>query len=438
MSSMKIRPARRIEGRVRLPGDKSISHRAALVAALATGKSELTNFSTSRDCAATLSCLGQLGISIKRAGNKIQVESNGRLRPPPGPLDCGNSGSTMRMLAGILAGQNFASTLTGDRSLTSRPMERVIAPLEMMGARVGSNSGRAPLSIEGHSPLEPIVYELPIASAQIKTCILFAGLQASGRTKVIEKSGTTRDHTERLLQWFGVDVESGVENSGAASCAIVGPARFEGRTVRVPGDFSTAAFLIAAAGLLPGSELVIEDVGLNPTRTQFFETVQSLGARIEIIEVREDCNERVGTIRVEGDTWVSKPDSSTFVIDGQLIAPLIDELPLLGVVGTQLPGGIAIRDAAELRLKETDRITATVNNLRAMGAAVREYDDGFSVEGPVRLKAARLSSYEDHRIAMAFSIAGLLAEGESEIVGSDCVAVSFPEFFECLESLVKR
>jgi 3-phosphoshikimate 1-carboxyvinyltransferase len=440
IESMRIIPARRITGRAKLPGDKSISHRAALVSALAKGRSTIANFSTSADCAATLSCLSLLGVAIEREVNDVRIEGVGKrgFSAPGKLLDCGNSGSTMRMIAGVLAGQNFTSVLTGDESLRSRPMERIIHPLRMMGARVESDNGHPPLRVEGRGSLSAIKYELPIASAQVKSCLLLAGLLVEGRTEVVEPLGLTRDHTERMLKWFGVPVDIGAQHSVAASCAIVGPASFNGGEVRIPGDFSSAAFLIAAAVLLPGSELVVEDVGLNPTRTHFLETLRWLGAEIEIADLREDCNEPVGRIRVHGKSPEADSDGSTNVIRGQLTASLVDELPLLAVIGTQMPGGIAIRDAAELRVKETDRIAATVKNLRAMGAAVEEFEDGLAVAGPLQLKGAHLDSYGDHRIAMAFSVAALLAEGESEIVGSECVAVSFPEFYDCLDSLVER
>ena len=437
---MKISPAHRIQGVVRLPGDKSISHRAVLVAALANGESRVKNFSTSQDCASTLACLRKLGVSIERGGNDVCVAANGSFRAPTQSLDCGNSGSTMRMLAGILAGQDFAATLTGDNSLQSRPMKRIIEPLEMMGARIVSQQGRPPLRIEGHRPLKPITYELPVASAQVKTCLLFAGLFADGRTEIRETLGSTRDHTERMLQWFGAPIEIMQTNEKRSStCAVVGSVGLAAHEVRVPGDFSSAAFFIAAAALLPGSELEIAAVGLNPTRTQFLETLRSLGAKIEITEAREDCNEPVGTIRIQGtDSLGEVQGGSAITIEGQITAGLIDELPLLAVVGTQAPGGLVIRDAQELRLKETDRIAATVKNLRAMGAEVEEYEDGLAVAKPARLQGARLHSYGDHRIAMAFSVAALLAEGDSEIFGSECVMISFPEFFDCLESVVER
>lgn len=441
INTMRIKPARCIKGSVRLPGDKSISHRAALIASLATGRSHISNFSTSHDCASTLSCLAELGVSIEREGNNIRLEGTGRLCAPTERLDCGNSGSTMRMLAGILAGQDFKSILIGDDSLSARPMKRIIEPLELMHGRVLSQDGRPPLRIEGHKPLKPISYELPVASAQVKTCILFAGLHADGRTEVIERLGSTRDHTERMLKWFGAPMEATMENEGSGQnvCAVFGPANFDGCEVRVPGDFSAAAFLIAATALMPGSELEIEALGLNPTRTQFLETLRALGTDIEIVEVREDCNEPVGTIRIHGrQSLEPSPGQRANVISGQLSSALIDELPLLAVVGTQLPEGLVIRDAKELRTKESDRISATVTNLRALGADVDEYEDGLAVTGPVQLRGAKLDSYGDHRIAMAFTIAALLAEDDSEISNSECVAVSFPEFFKCLESVVKR
>ncbi len=440
---MKISPARRIKGSVSLPGDKSISHRAALIAALANGKSQIANFSTSQDCASTLACLRRLGVSIERHENDVVIEARGCLSAPAdsaaGLLDCGNSGSTMRMLAGILAGQNSAATLTGDQSLQARPMKRIIEPLELMGAHISADLGRPPLQIQG-GPLRPISYKLPIASAQVKTCLLFAGLLAKGRTEVIERTGSTRDHTERLLQWFGAPIEiTEDEASRTRTSAVIGPAAFAGREVRVPGDFSSAAFFIAIAALLPGSRLEIVDVGLNPTRTQFLQTLRSLGAKIEVTDAHVDCNEPVGTILIEGtDALFSIPRGATLTIDGRATAALIDELPLLAVVGSQIAGGLVIRDARELRHKETDRIAATVQNLRTMGAEVKEYDDGLAVAGVVRLKGARLDAHGDHRIAMAFSVAALLAEGDSQISGSECVAISFPEFFERLDSVVER
>lgn len=438
---MQISPARRIKGNVRLPGDKSISHRAALIAALANGSSRISNFSTSRDCESTLACLARLGVSIARDGNDICVEGAGNrgLRAPSEKLDCGNSASTMRMMAGMLAGQNFEAILTGDASLRSRPMKRIIQPLEMMGAQVLSKDGNPPLIIRGNASLEAIRYELFVASAQVKSAVLLAGLQARGRTEVVETLGMTRDHTERMLNWFGLDVETRTSTNGMRTIRIDGPATFDGVDIEIPGDISSSAFLVAAAALLPGSELEIEGVGLNPTRTQFLSTFRSLGLQVGIKLDHEKCNEPVGTVSVSGrpNPEPSRHGKSN-LLRGALIPQLIDELPLLAVVGTQVPGGIEIRDASELRFKETDRISATVKNLRAMGAEVIEFKDGLAVAGMAQLRAAELDADGDHRIAMAFTIAALLADGQSEITGAENVEISFPEFFDLLEPVVQR
>ncbi|HEV7857625.1 MAG TPA: 3-phosphoshikimate 1-carboxyvinyltransferase [Pyrinomonadaceae bacterium] len=441
---MKIEPARRVRGRLRLPGDKSISHRAGIIAALAEGTTRIENFSTSRDCAATLACLSQLGVRIARRGTSVRIEGVGLegLRAPAAMLDCGNSGSTMRMLAGVLAGQDFVSGLTGDDSLRSRPMKRIIEPLELMGARITSEEGRAPLRIEGRQPLKAITYRMPVASAQVKSCVLLAGLLAEGRTEVIEEGGPTRDHTERMLDWLGVPLTKGRAQAGDAVSevfAINGPVKFKARDLIIPGDISSAAFFIAAAAMRPGSELLIEDVGLNPTRSQIVSTFGELHAGVLIDERRAVCNEAVGTIRVRGAGGLAPVrEGQSNILRGSLIPQLIDELPMLAVVGTQVLGGLRIHDAKELRVKESDRINATVENLRRMGASVEEYEDGLRVSGPTRLRGATLDSYGDHRIAMAFTVAALLAEGESEIIGAECASVSFPEFFQLLETLIER
>ncbi len=422
-----------------MPGDKSISHRAAMIAALAEGPSRNTNFSNSADCAATLSCLTQLGVSIERDGHELLVHGAGAngLRARVEPLDCGNSGTTMRLLAGILAGQNFKSTLTGDESLRSRPMARIIEPLRMMGASISSRDGRAPLMIEGRKPLKEINYDLLVASAQVKSCILLAGLSAEGRTAVTENE-PTRDHTERMLRWFGVPLEvSDVE--GLRAVTVDGPARFNARDVSIPGDISSAAYFIAAAALLPGSSLEITNVGVNPTRVMFLERLRSWGFDVAVSDVSEECNEPVGTICISGSKSSALSDfESAAPLRGPLIPQLIDELPLLAVVGSQIEGGIEVRDAAELRAKESDRIAATVQSLRAMGAEVEEFKDGLRVAGPTQLRGAEIDPRGDHRIAMAFSVAALIAEEETKIKDAECVAVSFPEFFELLESVVER
>lgn len=434
---MRISPARRVNGRIRLPGDKSISHRAAIIAALAATPSHITNFSPSQDCAATLSCLEQLGVAIERADQSVRVDGVRGLTQPTATLDCGNSGSTIRMLAGVLAGQSFTSTLTGDDSLRSRPMKRIIEPLEMMGAKVESYDGKPPLIVAGRRPLKPIRYELPVASAQVKTCVLLAGLHAEGLTEVIEKRGATRDHTERMLKWFGVPLETAVHASGSVTTSISRIEMFSGRELSIPGDISSAAFLIAAAALLPNSELDIEGVGINPTRTMFLRQLQSFGLAIEIEEKGEESGEPIGNVRVRSGAGLDTR-GNLIEIKGDLIPQLIDELPLLAVVGTQLQGGLTIGDASELRTKESDRIAATVKNLRSMGADVEELEDGLRVAGPITFRGARVDSYGDHRIAMAFAVAALIAQGDSEIAGAGCVDVSYPGFFAVLDSVVER
>ncbi|HEX6046034.1 MAG TPA: 3-phosphoshikimate 1-carboxyvinyltransferase [Pyrinomonadaceae bacterium] len=427
MSSSELK----IRGRIKLPGDKSISHRAALIAALSTGVSEISNFSTAQDCASTLDCLRKLGISIDTRDGKITFAGGQTLIAPTERLDCGNSGSTMRILAGVLAGHDLTAELVGDESLSSRPMRRIIEPLELMGASIQATGGKPPLTVRGSNKLSPITYQLPVASAQVKSAILFAALSAEGRTTVIEKSAS-RDHTERLFSGFGVPVTTHDD----LSITIDGPARFTGGAITIPGDVSSAAYFVAAAMLLPRSELTIESVGLNPTRAAFLSVLRSWGAQISTSDLRDERNEPVGTITITGERRAAVRDEDR-TLSGSMIPSLIDELPLMAVVGTQISGGIQIRDAEELRLKESDRLQATAQNLRAMGAEVEEFDDGMAVSGPTQLRGAALNSFGDHRIAMAFSVAALIAEGETEIDGAECVGISFPEFYELLHSLAE-
>jgi 3-phosphoshikimate 1-carboxyvinyltransferase len=436
-----------------LPGDKSISHRAAILAALAHGRTHLTNFSSAGDCAATLVCLRSLGVEVEREGSSVWIEGVGLqgLRAPSQPLDCGNSGTTMRLLAGVLAGQYFSSVLTGDESLRSRPMRRIIEPLERMGARVLSENDRAPLRLEGRGRLQAISYEMPVESAQVKSAILLAGLNAGGLTEVIEKQWATRDHTERMLRWFRVPTSSRTipgEGAGATleAISVKGRTQFGAAGGMIPGDISSASFFIAAAALLPGSKLVITQVGLNPTRTRVLSVLRSLGVDVRFDSVKnggsglpEDFFEPFGNVSVSGGAGLAPTEpGQANILNETLTAQLIDELPLLAVVGTQVLGGLEIRDAAELRLKESDRISATVENLRAMGVEVEEREDGLTVKRKTVLRGAKIDSKGDHRIAMAFAVAALLAETESEIVGAECVRASFPEFFELLESVVER
>ena len=432
MTNMKLAPARFLEGRLRLPGDKSISHRAALIAALADGRSEISNFSTAADCGSTLSCLRELGLSIERDENRVVFAGGQKLIAPVRPLDCGNSGSTLRMLAGVLAGHDFTAELIGDESLSARPMRRIIEPLELMGAKIDSTDGKAPLKIQGSSRLQPITYKIPVASAQVKSAILFAGLNATGETTVIESS-LTRDHTERLFAGFGAPIRTNQD----LSKTLTGPARLNGGSITIPGDISSAAYFMAAAMLLPGSDLTIENVGVNPTRAVFLGVLSSWGGEIRATNMQIERNESFGTITVRGGLS-RKAGERERTLRSDMIPVVIDELPLLAVVGSQISGGITIRDAGELRFKESDRLAATAANLRAMGADVEEFDDGLRVHGRTKLHGALIDSHGDHRIAMAFSVAALLAEGETEIGSAECVAISFPEFFTLLESVVKR
>ncbi|HKP68715.1 MAG TPA: 3-phosphoshikimate 1-carboxyvinyltransferase [Pyrinomonadaceae bacterium] len=426
---MLIRPAKCLKGEVGLPGDKSISHRAAMMSALAEGETRIVNYATSVDCRSTLECLRQLGVEIEQAGSRVVVRGVGQagFREATADLDCGNSGTTIRLIAGILSGQPFDTVLTGDASLRRRPMRRIIDPLQQMGAVVESNDGKAPLRIHGSGRLRGIDYELPVASAQIKSCVLLAGLNADGETTVIEPV-ETRDHTERMLKWFGVDVKRSGNRISVRGGSKLRPGD---RDLQVPGDISASAFFMVAAACLSGSDVSMDTVGLNPTRSGIVDTLRRLGADIEISNAEEVNNEPVGRIRIAGKL---RP-AETNLVRGEVIANIIDEIPILAIFGTQIEGGLEVRDASELRVKETDRIAAVVENLRRMGAVVEEFDDGFRVERSA-LNGARIDSFDDHRIAMAFAVAGLMAESETKIEGAECAGVSFPEFFDVLKSVV--
>ncbi|HET9711020.1 MAG TPA: 3-phosphoshikimate 1-carboxyvinyltransferase, partial [Pyrinomonadaceae bacterium] len=334
---MRLAPARLIKGKLRMPGDKSISHRAALIAALSSGRCDISNFSTARDCASTVACLRQLGVSIEDNAGKLIVLGNQKMVSPKEPLDCGNSGSTLRILTGVLAGQDLTAMLVGDESLSSRPMKRIIEPLELMGAKIEATDGKAPLTVRGSDKLNPITYKLPVASAQVKSAILFAGLNAKGRTTVIETT-QSRDHTERLFNGFGVPVSTNDD----LSVTLDGPARFTGGAITIPGDVSSAAYFVAAAMLLPGSELAIEGVGLNATRAAFLSVLNSWGANISTTDVKTDRNEPYGTINVRGGIARAANEAER-TLSRLMIPSLIDELPLLAVVGSQISGGIRIQ-----------------------------------------------------------------------------------------------
>jgi 3-phosphoshikimate 1-carboxyvinyltransferase len=434
---MKVLPVKSVRGKVVLPGDKSISHRAAMFSAIAAGTSEIENFAASEDCSSTLGCIEKLGVEFERSGTRLTVHGVGKhgLTPPNEPLDCGNSGTTMRLISGVLAGQAFETTLIGDESLSGRPMRRVIDPLTAMGAVIESVDGHAPLLIKGTQNLNPIEYVLPVASAQIKSCVLLAGLYAAGKTTVIE-SVRTRDHTERMLRNFGASISVDGDGNGNR-ITISGDSRLTGGgSINVPSDVSASAFFAVAAACLNGSHLSMNNVGLNPTRSGILDVLRRFGANIKITDEHESAGEPVGTIEVFGGGELgSTPENR--VVNGEIIANIIDEIPILAVFGTQIPGGIEIRDAGELRVKESDRIASVVENLKRMGADVTEFDDGLSV-GQSNLKGAEIVSFGDHRIAMAFAVAGLFASGETTIIGAECAAVSFPDFFESLESIAVR
>ena len=419
-SSIVVRPARTVRGVVRIPGDKSISHRYAMLASISEGTSLFHNFSAARDCASTLDCMRKLGCEWKRLENgAIEVPGIGaRLSSPKEALDCGNSGSTMRMLSGILAGQAFTSQLLGDESLSRRPMARIIRPLSEMGAEIeAAGGGRPPLKIHG-APLRAIHYRPEVASAQVKSCVLFAGLYAEGDT-VVEEPIRTRDHGEIALRAFGVEVE----RQGNAS-RIVGGQRLRAIEAHVPGDLSSAAFFLCAAALLPGSQISLPGILMNPTRARLLDILVQMGLKMSVTHLEEHQGELVGSIEARGAEWTGA------VIAGGDTAALIDEIPVLAAAAPYSLGGLEVRDAKELRVKESDRIAAVVANLRKMGAEVEEWPDGMRIPGGQHPHGAELDSFGDHRIAMAFAVAALRAEGESTILGADAAAVSYPAFFE--------
>jgi 3-phosphoshikimate 1-carboxyvinyltransferase len=416
-----LHPSAVFRGRFRLPVDKSLSHRLAILGALADGETRLGNFSTSADCASTLACLSALGVEVRREEDAVLVVGTGPagLRPAAGPLDAGNSGTTVRLLAGVLAGRPFASTLTGDASLCLRPMERVAVPLRAMGATVATSAGRAPLTVSGGS-LRGITWELEVPSAQVKSAILLAALQASGPT-VVREPRATRDPTQRLLPAFGVPVEVSGD-----TLRVHGQSALRPVSLSVPGDVSSAAFLVVAALVRPGGSVRIDDVLLNPRRTAFLDVLRSMGAAIE-----------TGTTSPgpEPRGWIEARASRLrgAVIPPALVPALVDEVPALCAAAAYAEGTLSVRGAGELRVKESDRLAALAAGLAALGASVEEHADGLDVHGGRPLRGAAVDSRGDHRIAMALAVAALGAEGPTEIEGAACAAVSFPEFFSVLD-----
>ena len=425
-NSVVIPPARNILGSLRVPGDKSISHRYAMLAAIAPGRSRFENYSPGADCTSTLECMRALGCNIERDDKgAVVIDGIGpQLKAPSMSLDCGNSGSTMRMLSGIVAGQSFASELVGDESLSRRPMKRVMDPLRRMGAEIKATDDHAPLHITGRK-LNGIDYVVPVASAQVKTCLLFAGLLADGQTKV-EEPTRTRDHGELALRAFGAEL-SRTRNI----VTIAGGQTLHPLEAFIPADSSSAAFFLGAAAIFPESNLVIDGVLLNPTRSALLDVLAAMGSRISMMRVEEQHGELVGTISLI--PGVAKPVE----ISGAQTALLIDELPVLAAIAPYT-AGIVVRDAGELRVKESDRLSAVTRNLQAMGAEVEQTAEGWKIPGGQKLHGAELESFGDHRIAMAFAIAALRAEGETVIHDAGCVSISYPRFFEDLDKVVER
>jgi 3-phosphoshikimate 1-carboxyvinyltransferase len=425
VSRLVVRPGKSLHGYIRVPGDKSISHRALLLGALADGTTQVGDFLPSGDCLATLACLRALGVDVEvHDSTTLSVHGQGLhgLRVPPAPLNCVRSGTTMRLLAGILVGQPFASVLTGDEQLLRRPMRRIAEPLRRMGAEIEATDGRAPLTIHGRR-LRGCDHTLPVASAQVKSALLLAGLYADGPTTV-RQPGPARDHTERMLAAMGAAIEvTGLTVTLAPSLSL------SPLLLSIPGDISSAAFPLVAAALVPGSEVTVQGVGVNPTRTGLLDVLRAMGAEIVLDNEREQGNEPVA------DVTVRASDLHGAEIGGDMVVRMIDEFPVLAVAATQAHGTTLVRDAAELRVKETDRIAAVVAGLRALGARIEPLSDGFMVEGPTPLHGVVVHSQGDHRLAMALFVAGLVVEGGIVIEGAECIADSFPGFIELMRKM---
>jgi 3-phosphoshikimate 1-carboxyvinyltransferase len=421
-----ITPARRVQGRLRVPGDKSISHRYAMLAALAEGRSELRNYAPGADCQSTLACLRALGVEIANTGDAVTLFGRGlrSFRSPAGPLDAGNSGSTMRMMAGVLAAQPFGTAMIGDASLSRRPMRRVIEPLTRMGARIDAVDGHAPLTIHG-TTLNAVHYAPPVPSAQVKSAVILAGLHAEGTTSVTEPA-QTRDHTEQALKAFGFTVAV-----DGRTVSIDGNQRGSGQRLLVPGDFSSAAFWMVAAAALPGSKVTLDEVGLNPTRTGLIDVLRRFGARVDVQTTSTTAGEPFGTITVTGER------TGTVEIAPAEVPSLIDELPAIAALAAH-GGEVIVRGAEELRVKESDRIAVLVSGFRALGIEAEERPDGFAIRGSGTPAGGVADAHGDHRMAMAFAVAALAADAPSRIEGSDAVVISYPGFFETLGQLVRE
>lgn len=422
---MVIRPAGLISGSLTLPGDKSISHRYAILASIAQGDSVIHNYSTGADCHSTLNAVRALGIGVDEHGTDVTVRGAGLdgYRAPAADIDAGNSGSLIRMIAGVLAAQPFTSRIVGDDSLSGRPMQRIMTPLAQMGARIEARDNKfPPLTIHGGT-LKPIDYTLPVASAQVKTCVLFGGLYAEGET-IVREPVRSRDHTEIALREFGADI-----SVKQRVITVQGRPTLQGRELLVPADLSSAAFFMVAALLVPGSDLILRGVGLNPTRSALLDFLLSAGAYIKVLNLEQTNGEMIGDIHIR------HAPIRGGVIDKELTAALIDEIPVLAVLGAASEEGLTIRDAQELRVKETDRIATVIENLRRLGVVAEEMPDGMHVPGRQSFRAATFDSFGDHRIAMAFAVAALHADGPSKIDGAEAASVSFPSFYDLLASV---
>jgi 3-phosphoshikimate 1-carboxyvinyltransferase len=423
----RIQPATKpLRGEIVVPGDKSIAHRAVMLASVAQGRSRIFNLSGGDDNSRTVKAFRQLGVEIFRSGEALCVEGKGwdGLQPPPGAIDCGNSGTTMRLMAGLLAGRPFPSTLDGDGSLRQRPMQRIIDPLRLMGAKIASlaNNGLAPLEIRGGG-LRAVHYMMPIASAQVKSAILLAALQASGRT-TLEEPIKSRDHTEVMLAGFGCRIH--VDGN---TIALDGGQVLAAQEVRIPGDLSSAAFFLVAGATVPGSEIVIRNVGCNPTRAGVIEILQRMGAAVELTNERNEAGERVLDIRVRG------VELRGVEVEPEMAAKTIDEYPVLSIAAALARGVTTFSGIQELRYKESDRITAMTEGLRRVGVNVDERQDGMTIYGQRRLRAAAVRSFADHRVAMAFAVAALCSDGGIEIDDLQCADISFPNFFDLMEKI---
>ena len=433
MSVKSIQPARRLRGEITIPGDKSISHRAVMFGSLARGTTTITHFLNGADCLATINCFRQMGISIEQEQERVLVHGKARrgLTAPSAQLYTGNRGTTTRLLSAILSGQSFTSVMSGDESLNTRPMNRIIVPLSQMGANITSihEDGCAPLRISPKS-LHGISYHSPVASAQVKSAILLAGLYAEGETSVTEPA-LSRNHTELMLSEFGASIRSSIQENGTATAVIQPCDELYAQSICVPGDISSAAYFIAAALLVPDAELLIKNVGINPTRAGFLEVCRTMGADITLL------NESAEGGEPHADLLVKSSNLKGTTIQGNLIPTLIDEIPMIAVMAAFAEGTTVIQDAAELKVKETNRIDTVTCNLKTMGAKITPTEDGMIIEGGAELNGAEIKSFLDHRIAMAFSIAGLASQGETIIQESQCVDVSYPSFFSTLEEIVE-